>query len=153
MPQPTPNLIAPPPALYLGTLVIGLLAQGAFPLALPTAEAAQLVGALLLLASAAFARWAFVTMGRAGTSASPRQASVALTTDGPFAYSRNPIYVAMTGLYLGFAAVVGAGWPLVLLPALLAAMHWGVVLREERYLAEQFGVPYLAYCARVRRWL
>ena len=115
--------------------------------------AAWLIGGLFCLISAAFARWAFVTMRRVGTSASPYQPSEALTVDGPFRFSRNPIYVAMTGLYIGAAFLCNSLWPLVMLVPLLLLMYYGVVLREERYLSEKFGEAYTFYKAEVRRWL
>jgi protein-S-isoprenylcysteine O-methyltransferase Ste14 len=92
-------------------------------------------------------------MKSAGTSASPRETSKNLTTFGPFKYSRNPIYVAMTGLYIGFALIINAIWPFVVLVPLLVVMQWGVILREEQYLALQFGEEYLNYKKNVRRWL
>lgn len=146
--------IAPPPLLYIGSLVIGFLIQAALPQPLfLSAPTRHLLGALLVLASAAFARWAFITMRRVGTSANPRKPSSALATDGPFRLSRNPIYLAMTGLYLGIALLGNSWWPLLLLVPLLLVMHYGVILREERYLATQFGEIYLAYKANSRRWL
>lgn len=106
-----------------------------------------------MVISAAFARWAFVTLRRAGTSASPYRPSAALTTTGPFRFSRNPIYLAMTGLYLGVSLLVNSVWPLLLLAPLLLVMHRGVILREERYLSAKFGEVYAAYKSGVRRWL
>ena len=148
------KIIAPPPVLYVGALLIGFILQAAFPqLILLSAFVLRVLGVMLLLMSAAFARWAFVTMRQAGTSANPRKASLTLATDGPFRLSRNPIYLAMTGLYLGIALIGNTWWPLLLLAPLLFVMHYGVVLREERYLEKQFGEIYVAYKASSRRWL
>ena len=148
------KIIAPPPVLYVGALLIGFILQAAFPqLILLSAVVLRVLGVTLLLMSAAFARWAFVTMRQAGTSANPRKASIALATGGPFRLSRNPIYLAMTGLYLGIALIGNTWWPLLLLAPLLLVMHYGVVLREERYLEKQFGEIYLTYKASSRRWL
>ena len=119
----------------------------------PRTEIGLGIGIVLLAMSAAFARWAFVTMRTFGTSANPYKPTRAIATDGPFQYSRNPIYVAMTGLYVGLAFMVNTLWPLILLPFLLAVMIWGVIEREERTLASQFGETYLAYKSKVRRWL
>jgi protein-S-isoprenylcysteine O-methyltransferase Ste14 len=43
--------------------------------------------------------------------------------------------------------------PLLLLPPLLIFVHFGIVLREERYLEAKFGSEYTDYCKRVRRWI
>ncbi len=147
-------LIAPPPRLYLGAFFASIVLELFSPLPLQSnGIALRIAGALVLLASAGFARWAFVTLRQAGTSADPRKSSDALTTRGPFGISRNPIYVAMTGLYVGATALLNTAWPLALLPPLLALMEWGVIRREERYLLARFGPSYADYLRRVRRWL
>lgn len=148
------GIIAPPPVLYLGALLAGFVLHLAWPLPVPGADMLlRAFGVLLLALSAALVRWAFVTMRRVGTSADPREPSVALVSSGPFRLSRNPIYLAMTGLYLGIALLADSGWLLALLVPLLTIMQRGVILREERYLAKQFGEAYLTYKTRVRRWL
>ena len=153
-PEASVKIIAPPLVLYVGALVISFILQAAFPQPiLFSAFVSRVLGGMLLLMSAALARWAFVTMRQAGTSANPRKASIALATGGPFRLSRNPIYLAMTGLYLGIALIGNAWWPLLLLAPLILVMHYGVVLREERYLEKQFGEIYFAYKASSRRWL
>lgn len=150
----TPAILAPPPILYLVSLALAFAVNAFAPRPITAASlTAQLAGAAFVLLSGAFARWAFVVMKMQGTSASPRKPSDALTTDGPFKLSRNPIYVAMTGLYFGIALLGNSFWPFLFLVPLLATMHWGVVLREERYLTHRFGEAYLAYKAKTRRWL
>lgn len=140
--------------MYLGALLLGVGIHVLSPIGIfPATHVHQVLGGVLLLVSGAFARWAFLTMRRSGTTANPRKPSGALVTDGPFRLSRNPIYVAMTGIYLALALLVNSVWPLVLLAPLLVFMQWGVILREERYLAGKFGDEYIAYSSRVRRWL
>lgn len=153
-PPQSAGIIAPPPLLYLCALAIAFLLHAVRPMPIPlSAPALQASGLALILLSGALARWAFAAMKQNGTSPNPRKPSVALATHGPFRWSRNPIYVAMTGLYLGLTLLWNSWWPCWLLLALLPAMHWGVVRREERYLARQFGEAYRAYAARTRRWL
>jgi protein-S-isoprenylcysteine O-methyltransferase Ste14 len=153
-PPESSGIIAPPPVLYLGALAMSFILHVISPLPIFASDAVlRVLGVFLFIVSGAFARWAFVTMRRVGTSASPREPSAALVSGGPFRFSRNPIYVAMTGLYLGVALLANSLWLLVLLAPLLVVMQWGVILREERYLARRFGEGYLAYKAAVRRWL
>lgn len=148
------KIIAPPPILYLSTLVVGFMAHAFLPQPiLSSAPLYQGLGVLLLALSGSFARWSFATMRKVGTTGSPREPSTALVISGPFLLSRNPIYLAMTGLYLGISFLANSLWFLVLLVPLLLVMHWGVVLREERYLAKQFGQAYVDYKSMVRRWL
>jgi protein-S-isoprenylcysteine O-methyltransferase Ste14 len=75
-----------------------------------------------------------------------------LVHSGPYAFSRNPMYLAWTAGYLRAALVAGTAWPLLLLPVVLAATHV-VVLREERSLERRFGAAYRSYKTSVRRYL
>jgi protein-S-isoprenylcysteine O-methyltransferase Ste14 len=114
---------------------------------------ARVAGVVLLVASGILARSGEAAMKRAGTNIRPDQPSLALVSDGPFRFSRNPLYVAVTGLYLGITLLVNALWPLVLLVPALVVLQRGVIAREERYLEAKFGEPYRAYRSRVRRWI
>lgn len=149
-----PGIIAPPPLLYSVAFVLGATVETFCSKPIIESDyTLMFFGCFVLVVSASFARWAFVTMRALGTSANPRKQSAALSTSGPFAFSRNPIYLAMTGLYIGVAALLNSWWPLIFLIPLFILMHWGVVLREERYLLTQFGESYTSYKAAVRRWL
>jgi protein-S-isoprenylcysteine O-methyltransferase Ste14 len=71
----------------------------------------------------------------------------------PYRLTRNPMYVALTLLYLGVAAFANVLWPLLLLPVpllLVATVH---IPFEEHTLDEAFGAEYRGYASRVRRWL
>ncbi len=81
------------------------------------------------------------------------QPSTAIITTGPFRYSRNPAYVALTLLCVGLGVLLDNPWILVLLLPAVLLVHFGVVRREERYLERRFGEEYRRYKASVRRWL
>jgi protein-S-isoprenylcysteine O-methyltransferase Ste14 len=72
---------------------------------------------------------------------------------GPYRFTRNPMYLAMSCAYLGLALVLNNLWALVLLPFVVLVVDRFVIRREESYLTAKFGDPYREYCARVRRWL
>jgi protein-S-isoprenylcysteine O-methyltransferase Ste14 len=72
---------------------------------------------------------------------------------GPFGRSRNPLYLGLISLDVALALLWPSSWALVLVPLGVAALRWGAVLPEERYLSAKFGVEYDSYRARVRRWL
>jgi protein-S-isoprenylcysteine O-methyltransferase Ste14 len=92
-------------------------------------------------------------MLRAGTPLDPAEPVSAIVTAGPYQYSRNPIYLGMTLVYLGVAALANSRWPVIALPAMLQVVQRGVIAREERYLVQRFGDEYRRYQASVRRWL
>lgn len=111
------------------------------------------LGAPLVAASLLLGLWGARTIRRAGTNIDPRKPATALVVTGPFRYTRNPLYLSLTLLYLGIAALVNALWPLVLLPVVLVVIRRWVIAREELYLKRKFGEAYRKYKATVRHWL
>ena len=78
---------------------------------------------------------------------------VTLITTGPYAFSRNPMYLAWNIIYLAIALLVNTWWLIVLLPVLILYTHYFVVAREEEQLERQFGEQYRQYRAKVHRYL
>jgi protein-S-isoprenylcysteine O-methyltransferase Ste14 len=143
----------PPPFIYLGVLLIGLLADWLLGLSLPVAVPVRIaVLVALLLAGAALLLAAQNHFSRAGTDAKPWKASSTIVERGIYAFTRNPMYLGMALIYLGLAIALVSLSALVLLPLLLVAVQTQVIAREERYLEGKFGDDYRAYKARVRRW-
>ena len=78
-----------------------------------------------------------------------------LVTSGPYRWSRNPMYVAVLLILLGWALtldVMSYRAPLVYALLMAVAFHLRVVLFEERWAAEKFGDQWKEYAASVRRW-
>jgi protein-S-isoprenylcysteine O-methyltransferase Ste14 len=148
-----PGVLVFPPALFAGTLVLGLALHWLRPVSLLPPFPARLARLVVLVLSWWLVHSAEAAMKRAGTNVRPDQPSLAIVTDGPFSFTRNPMYLATTGLYLGVTLLVDTPWPLVWLLPMLLVLHWGVVRREERYLEAKFGEPYRTYKSRVRRWV
>ena len=149
----TPNVAVLPPLLYGIALGVGLVLHWVAPWALLASGARYWVGGAILILAVALAVWARAQMERAGTNVNPRLPTTTLVTTGPFRFSRNPLYLALTLLYIGLALLTNALWVLVLLLPVWLVMHYGVVLREERYLEAKFGEAYRLYRSRVRRYL
>lgn len=138
----------PVPQAHLAGLVVGGMLGLWWPLGLPLERSLALgIGTVLALTGASVGALAVRAAGRVDI-ASP----TGLVTGGPYRYSRNPMYVGWTALYVGIALVLEAAWPLVLLPAVAVLTH-RAVRREERALAERFSGDYAAYRERVRRYL
>jgi len=150
------GVIAPPPLMAMAVVVLGLALDWLLPAYVLTVllplTARLVVGVLLLAASAALAVpaiWAFRT---AGTHVEPWKASSALVTDGIFRFVRNPMYVGLILLLAGLSVLLASDWMLVMTVVQVPVLHFGVVKREERYLAAKFGDAYRRYRDAVPRY-
>jgi len=149
-----PKIVVLPPILVLGTLSIGLVIHYLlWPVALLPVVWARVLGASVFIASGLLAHLAHLAFKRVGTNVLPTQPTLALATDGPYRYTRNPLYIAAIGVYLGVSLWANGLAPLLLLFPMAWLLHRGIVLREEQYLASKFGTAYDEYRWRVRRWL
>lgn len=149
----SPHVLILPPLLYLLGLAVGFILHLLAPRSIAPPPLAYVLAIALLVAGIGLGSWARLHLKRRGTHVDPRQPTTALVTDGPYRYSRNPLYFRVTLLYLGFAFFVNDVWLLAVLPLVLIVLYVGVIRREERYLEAKFGDDYRAYKANVRRWL
>lgn len=115
--------------------------------------AARTVGVVLVGAFAVWNGAALWLMARERTALLPGGSTRAILDRGPFAVSRNPLYVGLIALDVGLALLWPSAWALAFVPVGVAALRWGAILPEERYLREKFGPEYDDYRRRVRRWL
>jgi protein-S-isoprenylcysteine O-methyltransferase Ste14 len=148
-----PGVITHPPFLYAGALAVGAVLDELIALPVLAPGAGLVPGVALIVLALALAGWCIGLFVRAGTNVPTNKPVTAIVTDGPYRFSRNPIYVALTALSVGVAVWANSYWMLGLLLPTLVIMNVGVIAREERYLTAKFGDAYLAYKARVRRWL
>lgn len=159
MPDPmrSPGVRFPPPFLFATGFLAGWgLHRWVVPLPLAGGDgwpALPLAGGLLLAAGLALMLWGLVTFHRARTAVLPHRPATRLVREGPYRFSRNPMYTGLTLAYLGLAFLANSGWPILLLPLVVATLLHLVIRREERYLAQAFGDEYAAYRRGVRRWL
>ena len=110
-------------------------------------------GLLVMAASLALVLWAAGLFAKAGTTRKPFRESSALVLDGPFRFTRNPMYVGLAGGLLGIAVLLGSVTPFVVLPLFGALIDSRFIRAEEAMLEKSFGDSYRAYKGRVRRWL
>ncbi len=147
------DVIALPPLIYGAALGLGLFMHVVFPVQLLPQQGRFWFGTLLMLVAVPIVVSAVRALARAKTAVDVRKPTVAIVTDGAFRYSRNPMYVSLTLLYLGIASLINSLWVLLLVVPLLVVVQRGVVDREERYLERKFGEEYGHYKTRVRRWI
>jgi protein-S-isoprenylcysteine O-methyltransferase Ste14 len=111
-------------------------------------------GIAIMVLGVAIALWAVLTFATAGAQIRPDAASNSrLVTHGPFSFTRNPMYLALTTIGVGAAIAVGTLW-MWLVPVLLFVLDNFVIIPfEERNIERQFGPEFADYRARVRRWI
>jgi protein-S-isoprenylcysteine O-methyltransferase Ste14 len=147
--------IIPPPAQYALAFLVGVALDWVMPWrpAWMGIEGVHWAGwalavASFILALAAAGRFVFrrTTLNPAGQPAH-------LVVTGAHAFSRNPMYLSLTIIYVGLALAFGGAWPLVLVVLPWASMNWVAIPFEEARLSEAFAQDYANYCRRVRRWI
>jgi protein-S-isoprenylcysteine O-methyltransferase Ste14 len=121
--------------------------------AAPVPVAARVAGGAIMACSLLLVLPAFLEMLRAKTTFHPGHSASALVSGGVYRITRNPMYLSLTLLMAGLGFSFANPWLVALAPALLLYFQERVVKREEAYLAARFGADYLAYKAKVRRWL
>jgi protein-S-isoprenylcysteine O-methyltransferase Ste14 len=153
--QDRPNTVPWPPIIFAGAVLAAVILGYACPLGgvLPTGTAVRGIGGLLLLAGIGFDVAAMREMRRHRANILPHRAATALVTAGPFALSRNPIYLGNTLVLSGAALLFGSLWLLLAAFAAGAAVTVLAIRREEAHLAAQFGDAWTDYTRRTPRWL
>ena len=147
--------IIPPPVVYAATLLVGwgLSLLGVSSPAWITSSGAHWLGLALAIAGVALAAVAIGLFVSLRTTTNPAGQPSRLVERGAYAWTRNPMYVALTCIYAGLALALGQIWTLALVVAPWAVVNWFVIPFEEARLRDTFGQAYVDYCRRVRRWI
>ena len=106
-------------------------------------------GALLVFLSAALRTWAAAYL-RTDVVHDTTQHSEALIADGPFRYTRNPLYLGSLVLAAGFAIAARSWWIIGGMLAIFIGIYLPVIRAEEAFLGQQFP-EFEAYASRVPR--
>ena len=151
----TPNVMIFPPLIPLSVLVVGVVLNFFMPLGL-LAHVLFLgrivVGAIAFVVGIGMVIGAKRIFQRIGTNTRPSQPTLALATIGMFTWTRNPMYVGGSLALLGIAIGFALDWVIMLLLVSLPLVHYGIILREERYLERKFGDEYRRYKMKVPRY-
>ena len=145
----------PPPVVAL------VLAGGMWAVERVSAHLAWAKPGRVVVASALFALGvlcaasAAVAFRRWNTTINPHkpEESRSLVRSGPFRFTRNPMYLGLLTVLLGWAAWLGAPWSLLGPVVFFLYIQRFQIAPEERVLVEKFGEEYQQYRRAVRRWL
>lgn len=148
-----PNVRIVPPLVYLAGLTIGFLANIWMPIKFIPDLVAWALGGVLICCGAVLAGSAMLRFKGASTTVRPDRPVSALVIAGPYKITRNPMYLGLAFVYLGIAIAGQSVWALILLPLVLTVIQRRAIEPEEAFLKRRFGVDYISYTTRVRRWM
>jgi protein-S-isoprenylcysteine O-methyltransferase Ste14 len=148
-----PGVIAFPPLIWLVNAVISVLVHLFIRVPIMRYGFCLMCGIVFIILAPTLALSALRTMKAAGTNTHPSQPALTIVRGGPFRFTRNPMYLALCLLQIALGFFLNDWITLLFVVPLALILHYGVVLREERYLATKFGEPYLQYKGQVRRWI
>jgi protein-S-isoprenylcysteine O-methyltransferase Ste14 len=150
--------------LFLKNLLFSILVPGTVAVYIPLLISSgsnftshlwlRIIGTFIIALGAgiyAWTVWDFASFGR-GTPF-PIDAPKKLVVRGLYQYVRNPMYLGVILVILGWSAVFASGWLLLYVLGVLVIVHLFVVLYEEPRLKKLFGAEYMAYHSAVGRWV
>ncbi len=142
-----------PPFFLLLSLLLTLILKWIVPAASLIFPPWNLLGLLPLGLGISFNLLADRKFHTRQTTVKPEELSSCLITDGVFRYSRNPMYLGMVLVLLGFAILLNSWVSFLILPGFTALIHYRFISHEEENLKEQFGEDWLVYQKEVPRWI
>ena len=146
----------PPPFVYAAAVLAGFFVERRWPWRILSSSATSLLEATGLVAGAIALVLMFAAIARFRrhrTSILPIKPTMAIAKDGPYRFTRNPMYLGLLILSMALALVMNSVWPLLFLFPAVAVMNRAIISREETYLERKFGEEYLEYKRRVHRWI
>jgi protein-S-isoprenylcysteine O-methyltransferase Ste14 len=146
-----------PPGVPLATILLGVGLNWLWPIdlpfALPKPERYWIGGLIVAGAVLGLGLWSVLLFRRGGQNENPWKPTPRIEDAGPFRLTRNPMYLQMVLVCIGFSILLMNWWVLALTPIAAWVLQRFAILPEEAYLERKFGETYLAYKRRVRRWL
>ena len=142
-----------PPLMVLAGIITQLLIGYIAPVEPLLSATWQYIGIALMVLGFATILLAARSFRKHETTIIPDGQPSTLMEGGLFAYSRNPIYVAMTVLLVGSGLAIGHIWALIVVPLFVLLVQQIWIVKEEENLEAEFGQIYRNYKIKVRRWL
>ncbi|MGB2564605.1 MAG: methyltransferase family protein [Parvibaculales bacterium] len=142
-----------PPLMVLAGIITQLLIGYIAPVEPLLSATWQYIGIALMVLGFATILLTARSFRKHETTIIPDGQPSTLMEGGLFAYSRNPIYVAMAVLLVGSGLAIGHIWALIVVPLFVLLVQQIWIVKEEENLEAEFGQIYRNYKIKVRRWL
>lgn len=142
-----------PPVWLIATLLIMWLWHKMLPIAVYGGTWSTALGALVIVGAMMLAIWSVLQFQQADTPVHPRRKPTTLLTDGIYARSRNPIYLAMLLVALGAALCFGSIGALIPIAGLFWILQDLFIAGEEHFIEKNYGDEWRLYASKTRRWI
>lgn len=147
----------PPPLVGVLTILIGFGLGRFFPLMddflLPAPARYWVGGIICVVAVLVLAIWPIKLFNKIEQDPAPWTSTPEIVVKGPYKYTRNPMYLMMVIVCIGFSIILDEAWVFLMAPVCGYVIYRIAIRHEEKYLAEKFGASYEAYKSSVRRWI
>lgn len=141
-----------PPLILLLSLLVALIFSFYLPLYRINNSAYQGFGYGFVLVGLILDFWSLLEFRKAKTTIVPSGKPTTLIKGGPFAFSRNAIYLGYVLILVGLAIIIQSVSAFIAPVLMFLAMNIFTIPEEEKILSDEFGAEYYAYKEKVRRW-
>lgn len=153
MPEQAKKMRIKPPHIALLLLLLSWLASYSFPELNIIKDSYRNIGILVFFLGFALLFWSFYLFKKNKTPIIPGQKPTFVVAEGPYTFTRNPMYLGVTIALLGFAMYFGNLLSFISPIIFFMAVNFVYVPREEKLMESLFGKKYLEYKKKVRRWI
>lgn len=149
------KLLIPPPAWLLFFVASMWAIDRNFPMMTWVNEPWNRVGLALIGGAFLIDLTSLMTFIKKHTTPNPfrPQKTQTLVTTGTYSFTRNPMYLGMVFVLIGWGIYLGSMTPFILIPPFVWVLTVMQIIPEEEILEDKFGQEYVDYKARVRRWI
>jgi len=143
----------PPPIYFLAGLVVMILLNSFVPIGRWLYYPWRYLGIIIIALGFSLSAGSGIFFRKLGTNPRPGTRATLIVTKGAFRHTRNPMYLGLITMLIGASILLGTFSPLIVIPIIFLILHTKFVLREEKWMEEWFGEPYLEYKNKTPRWL
>ena len=143
----------PPPVYFLVGIIVMVLLNSYFPIGRWLHYPWRYLGIAIIVLGFSLSLGSGIYFRRLGTNPRPGTKATLIVTKGPFKYTRNPMYLGLITMLTGTAVLLGTFSPLIVIPVIFIILHTQFVIREEKWMEQWFGEPYLEDKKKTPRWL
>ncbi len=142
----------PPPIVFLLFMLIAYAVSYLLTIQISNTFNLLYIGSFFVALGLSVILIAFYSFKRAQTNIEPWKPTTKIISSGIFAYSRNPIYVALCVITIGIGMILNNLWVALSFIPSIVVIFFMAIKKEELYLENKFGQDYMSYKEKVRRW-